>query len=116
MTDQFLRTWLHDNCARMPRGAPNHLCWRVVARRAYFAYVKAARAKKKPLVKEEAFCQQVTEEFGIALSDWRIVDGEWEKEFDGLMASHLTETLPRRAIKFKNRAPKYDEAEKIFDD
>ena len=94
---QYARTWLLENCSAMPREIPNFLCWRVVARRLYKAYERSASQAKKGTINEAPFVTLVLATFPkVALSDWRFVDGEWEKEFEFMKCTTLLSPAPKR--------------------
>lgn len=84
----------------MPPDAKNHLCWRVVVRQLFDAY----RRTRRPKVSDREFLDVIAEVFpGARLSEWRVVNGEWEKELDGLASRGNLEPSSKRPRSFAEK-------------
>lgn len=106
MTDtEFFLLFCADHVMEQPPRAPNPLCWRVVARRLFEAYRIRCRQEQRKPWSQGKFVERINSTFPNAkLSDWRIVDGEWEKEWDGLRLMGITANIPPRPRTFQERA------------
>lgn len=103
----WISGWLRDRVEAMPAAAKNFMCWRVVVRQLFAAYERDAQgARQKPLAPAE-FLDAVCHAFPAArVSDWRWLNGAWERELDGVRAKALLETPPARPSRSFTARPK----------
>lgn len=91
--------WLDSTVVLMPEGAKNFMCWRIVARRLYSAYAGWCLEQGLEPRDEGGFVALVLARYPrVRLSDWRFIDGEWEKEFDGLFPRYTLAPTPKRKL------------------
>lgn len=109
-----LFAWLSATVEPMPEDARNPMCWRVVVRPLYESYKRSMQRAQEKWVGPKEFLDFVTGLYQrVRLSDWRVVNDGWEREFDGLMLTRVLEpVLPRRKMTFAESAAQREKSKK----
>lgn len=83
--NEFLENFLENFVIARPPDAENPMCYRVKAKVLYEGYKKHCQ-RYGWITTPEDFIESVEKKFPTAkLSDWRWVENNWHKEFDGIM-------------------------------
>ncbi len=96
-----VKDFLQSHCAGQPIDAKNPMCYRVVVSQLWEKYLKWCREYSYRSLNRSEFILAVEWVFPSAkLSEWRVIDGKKEREFDGIIASYRQYKPTQSAIAY----------------